>query len=452
MHLRPISTTQAVSVKPAAPAVDDGPRVAQKKVKKEKRGPSQSKLRAEQKHGAKLTELMTLAIDAPYRSPPPASKEEMERRYNVGRNYVIGSWERHNELMHDLAVKMRMKRYALRMLPKPGELGDATVEGESVHGRWRDEAYKINDDWGPPEHRRIPMLTPPIEGFDYRQKMEVAPDTKSLYTLEVGGKPFALDSEDVEKLGSLFLSTLVDPESNFAQPEDGIYPVEADAACFAAFLFFGRFGVLPSLTLEKSYLLDQADFWGLRGKISAELDKQSQERAATKKELEEKHEKKLRQYAKVAIELDSAKKHHNHRFDDRFGRVCCTSCPYSTQDPKKIVMTDKYGNAMADKDGNVIFATSSRSSRVLKCDCKRCNKTIKYRGGSDYLGWCHKCSLCDDCQDSHFSECPNDATWQRVSPKPKTTAQLQAELKSLVEEKEEDLGDYLLELDSMLRI
>ena len=106
----------------------------------------------------------------------------MARRYQIGRNYVIGSWERHNEMTHDLAVKIRMKRYAVRMLPKEGQLGDSLVsvnknggnkvEEKSVYGRWREEAMKIDDFPGPPGHRPIPMYTPPIPGFNIEEYME----------------------------------------------------------------------------------------------------------------------------------------------------------------------------------------------------------------------------------------------------------------------------------------
>ena len=79
-----------------------------------------------------------------------------------------------------------MKRYAIKMLPREGiDLGDAattttttavggTTSGQSsrsVYGRWKEEALKINYNFGPPEHRHIPMYTPPIEGFDVNQYM-----------------------------------------------------------------------------------------------------------------------------------------------------------------------------------------------------------------------------------------------------------------------------------------
>ena len=133
---------------------------------------AQSKAAAE----SKMVNMLTMAYDAPMVTPPEPSPEEKERRYQIGRNWVIGKWKEHNEINHDLAVKIRMKRYAMKMLPKEGELGDSlvSVDGKetSVYGRWKSEAYKINDMHGPPDHRHIPAWTPPIEDFDISQYIE----------------------------------------------------------------------------------------------------------------------------------------------------------------------------------------------------------------------------------------------------------------------------------------
>ena len=105
-----ISTTTHLSLAmPMAKTSPEEARTAQKKVKKEKKGPSASKLAKESSAENKLYELQIKAFDAPGRDPPRASEEEMERRYHVGRDYVIGCFKRHNELNHDLAVKIRMK-------------------------------------------------------------------------------------------------------------------------------------------------------------------------------------------------------------------------------------------------------------------------------------------------------------------------------------------------------
>ena len=173
--LRPISTTPPLALPlPVRKTSSEEPKTAQKKVNKEKKGPSTAKIEKADSAEKRMTDLLIKAFDAPSLVPPPASAEEMERRYNVGRNYVIGCFRRHNELHHDLAVKIRMKRYALRMLPREGiDLGDAitAADGRSVYGMWKAEALKVNDNWGPPDHRHIPMYTPPIEGFDISQYM-----------------------------------------------------------------------------------------------------------------------------------------------------------------------------------------------------------------------------------------------------------------------------------------
>merc|ERR1712146_615107 len=83
--------------------------------------------------------------------PPVPTKEEMERRHKVGRNYVIGMFERHNELHHDLNCKIRLKNHAIKMLPKKSKLREAALE---------------IDDEGPPRWRPMPVWTPPIPDFN----------------------------------------------------------------------------------------------------------------------------------------------------------------------------------------------------------------------------------------------------------------------------------------------
>ena len=53
------------------------------------------------------------------------------------------------------------------------------IEGQkkSVYGKWRAAAFKVNDNWGPPDSRPIPLLTPPIEGFDASLYMDAEDET-----------------------------------------------------------------------------------------------------------------------------------------------------------------------------------------------------------------------------------------------------------------------------------
>ncbi|KAL7500635.1 hypothetical protein ACHAWT_009867 [Skeletonema menzelii] len=159
---------------PAAKSSSEEPKTAQKKVKTKEKGASASKLAAKEAKTNRLVDLMTKAYDTPITPPPKVSEEEMAIRATIGRNHVIGCFKRHNEHNHDLAVKIRMKRHAMKLLPKEGEIGDTPIEIEggstkskqTVYGKWRAAAFKINDRWGPPDSRPIPLLTPPIEGFD----------------------------------------------------------------------------------------------------------------------------------------------------------------------------------------------------------------------------------------------------------------------------------------------
>lgn len=95
--------------------------------------------------------MVLAALNAPKSYPPPASEEEMKRRFLVGRNHVIGTFQEHNEHEHMIACKIRLKHHAIAMLPKKSRI--------------KKEAMKI-DSGGPPPWRHIPVWTPPIEGFN----------------------------------------------------------------------------------------------------------------------------------------------------------------------------------------------------------------------------------------------------------------------------------------------
>lgn len=113
------------------PAHKTSSETAQKKVikTKEKSG-SASKMAAKEAKTNRLINLMTKACDAPITPPPKVSDKEMAIRAMIGRNCVIGSFKRHDENNHDLAVKMRMKKHAMKLSPKEGETGDTPTEGE----------------------------------------------------------------------------------------------------------------------------------------------------------------------------------------------------------------------------------------------------------------------------------------------------------------------------------
>mmetsp|Transcript_20946 Transcript_20946/g.29992 ORF Transcript_20946/g.29992 Transcript_20946/m.29992 type:complete len:200 (-) Transcript_20946:20-619(-) len=178
--IRSISSTPTLhQAMPAPKQSSEEPKTAQKKVKTKEKGASASKMAAKEAKTNRLVDLMTKAYDAPVTAPPKVSEEEMAIRATIGRNHVIGSFKRHNEQNHDLAVKIRMKRHAMKLLPREGDIGDMPIEGQkkSVYGKWRAAAFKVNDNWGPPDSRPIPLLTPPIEGFDASLYMDAEDET-----------------------------------------------------------------------------------------------------------------------------------------------------------------------------------------------------------------------------------------------------------------------------------
>ena len=99
----------------------------------------------------KNLELILASLNAPERKEPEISAEEKARRYDVGRNYVIGRFRQHNEIHHDLACKIQMKKHAVKMMPRDSML--------------KEEAMKIDGE-GPPVWRHIAKWTPPIPGYN----------------------------------------------------------------------------------------------------------------------------------------------------------------------------------------------------------------------------------------------------------------------------------------------
>ena len=99
----------------------------------------------------KALDVALRALDAKKKPEPPISEEEKKRRCEIGRNHVIGRFERHNEIHHDLACKLVMKQHAIKMMPKDSFL--------------REEALRIDyttEEFEPPLARHVPMETPPV--------------------------------------------------------------------------------------------------------------------------------------------------------------------------------------------------------------------------------------------------------------------------------------------------
>ena len=107
----------------------------------------------------RIQTILAQVVDAKPRTPPKPSPEEAERRYKVGRQYVIGRFHQHNQVRHDLACKLKLKKWAIKMLPKASD---------KEYGYLREAAMEINmeQDGMVPFWREIPTDTPPIKDFD----------------------------------------------------------------------------------------------------------------------------------------------------------------------------------------------------------------------------------------------------------------------------------------------
>lgn len=108
--------------------------------------------------GDRLTNVLIKAVDARPRPRPKFSPEELKKNYDIGRSYVIGCFQRHNEIMHDLACKMKMKSHAIKMMPR---------STDEKMGYLRREAMTIDSSQSslPPMYRPIPLDTPPVPGY-----------------------------------------------------------------------------------------------------------------------------------------------------------------------------------------------------------------------------------------------------------------------------------------------
>ena len=89
--------------------------------------------------------------------------------------------------------------------------------------------------------------------------------------IRVGGTKFLLERATIDLFQSEFLDKLIDPETNFKKPEDGVYNVEANEEYFSVFLHMIRYGSLPACMLldkeNEAALLQEACFWGIEGKV-----------------------------------------------------------------------------------------------------------------------------------------------------------------------------------------
>lgn len=127
----------------------DQPLKAQRKVKKKAK---KSAAKGEPGGRSRELDIMLSALDAPTsKPPPPANEEEEQRREKILKDYTIGKFQEHNAQKHELACKLRLKRHAMKMLPRNSYLKEKALEV---------------DDVGPPKWRRIPTYTPPIPGFN----------------------------------------------------------------------------------------------------------------------------------------------------------------------------------------------------------------------------------------------------------------------------------------------
>lgn len=134
------------------------PEAAKQKVSKVKR--KSKSVKKEDGARSKDLDVVLASLDAAATQEPPISQEEKARRHEIGRNYGIGRFKQHNEIEHDLACKIQMKKHAVKMLPRDSKLKEAAMKVDS------------DDTDEPPLWRNLAMWTPPIKDFDPSQFIE----------------------------------------------------------------------------------------------------------------------------------------------------------------------------------------------------------------------------------------------------------------------------------------
>jgi hypothetical protein len=130
---------------------------------------------------------------------------------------------------------------------------------------------------------------------------------------------------------------------------------------------------------KESVLIQEAGFWGIETKVRHMMQ-------AAKRTLQIPRSE-LNQLLQLSALVEKSKVHHNWRKDDGAGRILCVHCSNRDIDSRW------WGH-----NSRSIFNQPAQKYT----DCKSCKTTIYYEPN---LGWCHKCSLCTDCQ---TTECPAD--------------------------------------------
>ena len=211
--------------------------------------------------------------------------------------------------------------------------------------------------------------------------------------ISISGTIFALDVATIMAIGSAVLMTMVNPNSGFQIPRDNVYHAVADPESFSCIVHLARFGKLPDVE-DVSILLEQADYWGVTEAIEKEIaDLRIREKDRLKEQLANAVKRSGDAFenavSKAVTEIE-ASKHHNYRRIDGNGRVHCIHCK-----------------------------CRAWLNTFQRYTCKNCRKSVKDKPD---LGWCHKCQLCDKCQQRKGAlACPNSSGYIGDFPiKPET--------------------------------
>ncbi|CAH1797334.1 unnamed protein product [Owenia fusiformis] len=228
--------------------------------------------------------------------------------------------------------------------------------------------------------------------------------------LNIGGQLFETSRSTLDRLDSAYFNRLLDHQSGFDQPPDGIYKIDRDPDSFRVFLNFARYNRIECLQPE--LLLEDAQFYlmgqNVLNSIQEYIDStQHSSKAAVQNTILMRHPV----FSKASDIKDSNKLdrdllkycHHNkigiYLGEDliRHGMVRkpvedikCIPTGIHTKTCDVLKYIKGYKTYVTEK--NYIFLDELEDKSL---QCMECKVVIPIKRD---LGWCHKCLLCYKCQ------------------------------------------------------
>lgn len=274
-----------------------------------------------------------------------------------------------------------------------------------------------------------------------------AKPTSTEVRLRVGGLPFVLDQETLQKFNSEYLTKMIASTTNtettgslaksppsVQQQQQQLSPRrvtnndeapvtiidDADAECFSALVHMVRFGTLPTSIFsyeKREFLLNQAGaIWGLRDQVEAALEKARADFRVSV-DYPSAIQRCIMNYPMSNMMVPMQNSMYAPSPDPRYPLMCAPASvgssysSYVSSVPSgemALCLGGPHHNFRRDDGSRRVFCSSCGHRDIdwrynlgdYYSNCMKCDKEICYK---PLLGWCHKCRMCSECQ---TSECP----------------------------------------------